>query len=98
MILLKPKILNLFREVVSDMKMPIIGAPGWLSLFSTETLDFSSGHDLRVMGSSPGSGSVPSVESAWDYHPLSLCLSRAHLCERTHAHSHSLSLSLKINK
>ena len=30
------------------------------------TLDLGSGHDLRVVGSSPMSGSVLSVESAWD--------------------------------
>ena len=30
------------------------------------TLDFSSGHDPRVMGLSPKTGSVLSVEPAWD--------------------------------
>lgn len=36
------------------------------------TLDFGSGHDLRVMGSRPLSGSMLSRESAWDSHSLSL--------------------------
>ena len=30
------------------------------------TLDFGSGHDLTVTGSSPASGSVLAVEPAWD--------------------------------
>ena len=30
------------------------------------TLDFGSGHDLRVVRSSPLSGSMLGVESAWD--------------------------------
>jgi len=30
------------------------------------TLDFSLGHDFRVLGSSPESGSMLSVQSAWD--------------------------------
>ena len=52
------------------------------------TLDFSSGHDLMVMGSSLASGSIQKAEPAWD--SLSLPLSLPLL--------HSLSLSLKINK
>ena len=35
------------------------------------TLDFGSSHDRRVVGSSPVSGSVLSVESAWDSLSLS---------------------------
>ena len=34
-------------------------------------LDFSSGHDPRVVGSSPASGPVLSVEPAWDFLSLS---------------------------
>ena len=49
------------------------------------TLDFSSGHDLRVCGFEPYIGLRPgSAEPAWD----SICPSRAR----------SLSLSLKIDK
>jgi len=39
------------------------GAPGWLSWLSIQ-LDFSLGHDLRIMRSSPTLGSVLGVESA----------------------------------
>ena len=39
------------------------------------TLDFSSGHDPRVLGSSPMSGSVLSVEPTWDSLSLFLSLS-----------------------
>ena len=49
------------------------------------TLDFGSGHDLRVMGSSPVSGTVLSVASAWGSVSLPLPL-------------HSLFLSLSLNK
>ena len=37
------------------------------------TLDFDSGHDPRVMGSSPALGPVLSMEPAWDSLSLSLC-------------------------
>lgn len=37
------------------------------------TLDFSSGHDLRVVGLSPTSGSVLGLEPAWDSFSFSLC-------------------------
>ena len=37
-----------------------LGVPGWLDL----TLDFGSGHDLRVIGSSPTLCSVLGMESA----------------------------------
>ena len=40
------------------------------------TLDFSSGHDARVVGSSPVPGSALSVEPAWDSLSLSLSLSK----------------------
>ena len=57
------------------------------------TLDFSSGHDLRVHGFKPHVGlSADSVESVWD--SLSPCLSAPPLL----ALSLSLILSLKINK
>ena len=39
------------------------------------TLDLSSGHDLRVVGLSPTSGSVLSVEPVWDSFSLPLPLS-----------------------
>ena len=54
------------------------------------TLDFSSGHDPRVMGSSSASGSVLSVGPAWDSLPPSLSLGPSPT--GTHV------LSLKINK
>ena len=55
------------------------GVPGRLTRLSTQ-LDFSSGHDSRIMGLSPTSGSTPSMEPAWDSLPclplpLSLSLS-----------------------
>ena len=52
------------------------------------TLDFDSGHDLMVVGSSPALGSALSVKPAWELSP-SLPLSALLL---------SCSLSLKINK
>ena len=45
------------------------GAPGWLRGL---TPDFGSGHDLRVLGLSPASGSLLSGEPASS--SLSLCL------------------------
>ena len=41
------------------------GSPGWLSQLSVGLLIFGSGHDLRVMRSSPTSGLVLGVEPAW---------------------------------
>lgn len=41
------------------------GEPEWISQLSVQ-LDFSSGHDLAVVGSSPVLGSMLSVESALD--------------------------------
>ena len=52
-------------------------------------LDLGSGHDPGIVGSSPTSGSVLSVEPAWD--SLSLCPSTLLM----HACALSLSLSLK---
>ena len=49
------------------------------------TLDFSSGHVLTAMRSSPVSGSVLSVKSAWDSLPLSLCSLPPCACAHTHA-------------
>ena len=52
------------------------------------TLDFSSGHDLRVMGSSPALGSVLSMEPAWN--------SLSPLCSApAHTHTHTLTHSSK---
>ena len=42
------------------------------------TLDFGSGHDSRVMRSSPTLGSMLSTEPAWDSLPLPLPLSLPH--------------------
>ena len=44
------------------------------------TLDSSSGHDLRIVGSSPRSGSTQSMEPAWDSLSLSLCPSPLLAC------------------
>ena len=52
------------------------------------TLDFSSGHDILVVRSSPTPGSMLSVEPAWDSLSASLTVSGSQ--------SLSLSLSLKI--
>ena len=48
------------------------GGPGWLN-WLCPNLDFGSGHDFRVLGSSPAMGYVLSRESAWG---LSLSLSQ----------------------
>ena len=50
---------------------------GYLVAQSVEhpTLDFGSGHDLRIMGLSPTWCSVLSGKSAWDSLSLSLCSS-----------------------
>ena len=63
-----------------------LGAPGWLSQLS---VDFSSGHDLRVMKLSPASGSALNMEPAWD----AFSLSSSAPSPSSHALSHSLSLS-----
>ena len=47
-------------------------------LIEHPTLDFGLGLDLRVMESSPGSGSALSVEPAYDSLSLPLPLSNAH--------------------
>ena len=39
-----------------------------------QTLDFGSSHDPGVVGASHSSGSVQSMEPAWDSLSLSLCL------------------------
>ena len=42
------------------------GVPGWLESVAQEhpSLDFGSGHNPRVMGSSPASGSTLGMETA----------------------------------
>ena len=52
------------------------------------TLAFGSGHDLTVVSSSPESGSVLSVEPAWDSFSLSL----------SSPPGHALSLSLSLSQ
>ena len=51
--------------LVSVKILHICRAPGWFS-WLCPTLDFSSDHDLRVVGSSPLLGSVLGVEPAGD--------------------------------
>ena len=63
-----------------------------VQLVEHPTLDSGSGHDPRVMGSSPMLGSTLSVQPAWDSLPLSLCLFPLSLL------SLSLSLSLSLIK
>jgi len=55
------------------------------------TLGFSLGHDPRVVGLSPKSGSIPKVESTWESIPLPLPLPLP-------AHTLSLSNNLKKKK
>ena len=62
-----------------------------VSQVECSTLDLGSGHDPRVVGSSPVSGSAPSVEPAW-YSPS---LSAPLPCSC--AHMRTLSLPLKEN-
>ena len=63
----------------------------WVTeLVKSLTLAFSSGHDPSVVGSSPTSGSLLSVEPAWDSFSPSPCSPPQLML--------SLSLSLKINK
>ena len=57
------------------------------------TLNFSSGHNLRVVRLSPLLGSTLSGDSAWDSLSLPLPLPRPALSAS--AHTHTLSLSLK---
>ena len=52
------------------------------------TLDFGSGYDLMVVGSSPALGSVLGMEPAWDYLSPSLSATPPLM----------LALSFKINK
>ena len=47
------------------------------------TLDFGSGHDLTVMGSSPMSGSVLAVP-AWDFLSLALSFCPSPTCTHTY--------------
>ena len=71
----------------------VLGAGGAQSV-QLPTLDFGSGHDPRVMGSSPALGSALTVQSLLGMLSLSLSLSLSvpPLFTGTHA------LSLKINK
>ena len=49
------------------------GGTSVAQLVKQQNLDFSLGCDLKVLGSSPMSGSVLSGESAWGFSFLSLC-------------------------
>ena len=61
---------NVF-EKLRDLKYTAFGVP---QLSICLTLDLSSGHDLVVMGLTPASGSVLSVEPAWNSLSLPLTL------------------------
>ena len=78
---------TLFLEKVSQGHQK--QGAGVAQLGECPTLDFGSGHDPRVVGSSPASGSALGAEPAWDSLSLFLCPSPAG--------GHDLSLSLKIN-
>ena len=73
---------------------PWFGALGWLSRLSVWLFDFGSGHNLAVVRSSPASGSVLSMEPAWDSHSPALFAPPLF----SHGQVHALFLSLKINK
>ena len=60
------------------------------------TLEFSSGHDLMVMGLSPASGCELTAQSLLGSLSLPLSLPLTHFCIRALSLTHSL--SLKINK
>ena len=70
---------------------------GWEEIFN-KTLDFSSGHDPRVMGSSPASGSVLTAWSLLEILSLSLSLSLSPSAPLSHPCALALSLQKKINK
>ena len=56
-------------------------------------LDYGSGNDLMVMGSSPTLGSVLGMEPAWDFLSPSPSASPQHACVCTYTLSLSLFLS-----
>jgi len=62
---------SLLYPTLHPAKIPQLkknGRDTWVALsVKHQTLDFSSGHDLRVLGSSPASGSMLSGESVWDF-------------------------------
>ena len=79
-----------YLSVIRWIRYEDLRTPRWLPSVKQPTLDFSSGHDLTIIRSGPASGSVLSVEPAWDFFALSLpfpCL-----------YSLFLSLCLKTNK
>ena len=83
---IREKIRSTIYKVI---KRKHLGASGWLGQFSNLTLDFSSGHDLRVVGIEPCTGLCAECGASLRFSlPLSLRL--LYLCAR--------SLSLKINK
>ena len=59
------------------LELPKTGSGGvWVvQSLERQTVDFGSGHDPRVMRSSPVSGSTLKMEPAWDSLSLSLSLS-----------------------
>ena len=63
---------NYFMQIEAEMLKHAGGAWAALSV-KHPTLELGSGHDLRVLGSSPTLGSTFSMEPAWDSpHPLPL--------------------------
>ena len=46
------------------LNLLLMGGPWMVQSVKSQTLGFSSGHDLSILGWSPTSGSVLSVESA----------------------------------
>ena len=61
------------------------------------TLDFGSGHDLRIVSSSPILGSLLSAESAYDYLPLHLSASPSFILSQINFYkkNHTDSISMR---
>ena len=94
----------LFSIVVVPIYIPtkkMVPCGAWVALsVECPTLDFHSSHDPRVVGSSPASDSMLSVEPAWDslslIVSLSLSLSLSLPLPLSPAHACSLLLKKKI--
>ena len=77
----KPKAVSLHYSAITDSSPARIGKSRgtWVvQSVKCPILNFSSGHDLTVMGSSPTLGSAQGMESAWDSLSLLLLLPCLH--------------------
>ena len=95
-----PKRANYTLPKIFEVNLKIYGcwAPREAQLVERPTLDFGSGHNPRVVGGSPVSGSMLSVEPAWNFLSPSLSLSLSLSAPLPHTHTHSLSLSLSLSQ